>query len=197
MSTPNHRSAPGTSYFVTTKCAQGRFVFQVAETVQILIDILLHYRDRGVYLLHGFVVMPDHLHVLLTPSPTLTLEKAMQLIKGGSSHRIHAARKMGMQIWQIGFHDWTVRDADDWHSKIEYIHNNPVRARLIQSAEDWPHSSAGGKFQLDPPPARYQQLSSVAKAVTTNPPASGLKPRPPEKHWATKSPTIQNGRTNS
>jgi putative transposase len=180
MSTPKHRTAPGTSYFVTAKCWQSRAVFQVPENAEILIETIFHYRDSSAYLLHEFVVMPDHLHLLLTPSTTASLEKAIQLIKGGSSHRIHKVRDQRMEIWQVGFYDWTIRDRDDWQSKVEYIHDNPVRAKLVENARDWPYSSASGKFSLDPVLDKYLQLSSGAKAQTTSPLAQGLKPLPPK-----------------
>ena len=183
MSTPKHRTAPGTSYFVTTKCWQGRAVFQVPENVDILIETLLHYRDRKNYALHEFVVMPDHLHLLLTPSTTTSLEKVMQLIKGGSSHQMHKARNQKMEIWQIGFHDWTVRDFADWQTKVEYIHTNPVRAKLVQKPEHWPYSSASGKFSVDPIPEKFfQLLSGGAKAQTLGARTQGLKPLPPKEN---------------
>jgi putative transposase len=182
MSTPKHRTAPDTSYFVTTKCWQGRTVFQVHENAEILIEALFHYRDLNSYLLHEFVVMPDHLHLMLTPSPTTSLEKTMQFIKGGSSYRIRKARNQEMEIWQVGFHDWTIRDTRDWQTKVEYIHTNPVRAKLVQRPEDWPYSSANGKFSLDPIPDKFLQLSSGAKAQTTSPLTQGLKPLPPKDH---------------
>jgi putative transposase len=182
MSTPKHRTAPGTSYFITTKCWQGRTVFQVPENAEILIEALFHYRERGAYLVHEFVVMPDHLHLLLTPNTTTSLEKAMQFIKGGSSYRIRNARNQKMEIWQVGFHDWTVRDGDDWQTKVEYIHTNPVRAKLVQSPEDWPYTSANGKFSVDPIPDKFLQLSSGAEAQTASALTQGLKPLPPKEN---------------
>ncbi|HLV94454.1 MAG TPA: transposase [Candidatus Acidoferrales bacterium] len=186
MATPKHRTAPGSSYFVTTKCWQGHAVFQVREIAEIPVQTILNHRERGTYLLHEFVVMPNHLHILLTPSATTSLEKAVQFIKGGSSHAIRKAREQRLQIWQEGFHDWTIRDAADWHSKVEYIRLNPVRAHLVAAPEEWPYSSARADFALDSVPVRYQKLSSGAKApvtiaLTRTP---GLKPRPPEERNA-------------
>jgi putative transposase len=77
--------------------------------------------------------MSDHLHLLLTPSSTTTLEKSIQLIKGGSSHEIHKQSGRTMEIWQQGFYDWTIRDANDWATKAQYIALNPVRAGLHQA----------------------------------------------------------------
>ena len=181
MSTPKHRTAPGSSYFVTTKCWQGRSVFQVPETAEILIKILFEYRDRSVYLLHEFVVMPDHIHLLLTPSRATTLKKAMQFIKGASSRCIHKQRNQKSEIWQAGFHDWTIRDLNDWQVRAEYIRDNPVRAKLVQRPQDWPYSSASGRFTIDPTPAKFLKLSSGAKAQDAQLPAPGLKPRPPKE----------------
>src|SRR2546426_8848926 len=100
MTAPKHRTAPVISYFVTTKCWQGRTVFQVPENAEILISSLFHYREKKAYLLHEFVVMPNHPNLLLTPTTTTSLEKAIQLIKGSNSYQIHKERNQKMEIWQ-------------------------------------------------------------------------------------------------
>jgi putative transposase len=184
MSTPEHRTTPGSSYFVTTRCGQGRNVFQIPEVAQTLIAAMLRYRDTNAYLLHEFVVMPNHLHLLLTPGPTTSREKAVQLIKGGSSYKIRKQHGHKMEIWQQGFHDWTIRDSNHWRTKVEYIRMNPVRAQLVAKPEDWLYSSAAGKFTLDPAPEKYLQLASAAKAGSASTATSGLKPRPPKEFRA-------------
>jgi putative transposase len=181
MSKPDDRTAPGSSYFVTTRCAQGRNIFQTPEVAEILITAMLHDWDTDAYQLHEFVVMPNHLHVLLTPGPTTSLEKAVQLVKGGSSYQIRKQREYKMEIWQQGFQHWTIRDFDDWQAKSQYVRMNPVRAQLVENPEDWLFSSATGTFALDPMPERYRQLASAAKAATASASTSGLKPRPPKE----------------
>ena len=172
-----HRTAPGCTYFVTTKTWANRNLFQVAENAELVVEILLRYRAAGAYLLHEFVVMPDHLHLLLTPGPTTALERAIQLIKGGSSHEIHKRRGHRMEIWQPGFHEQTVRNAEDFRRKAEYIRMNPVEAKLAEMPERWRYSSAGTGFKLDEAPG---QLASGAKAPAVGTGVlSGLKPRPP------------------
>ncbi len=181
MSTPKHRTAPGSSYFVTTRCWQGRSVFQVPELAGTLIRTILHYRERKAFLLHEFVVMPNHLRILLTPFANTTLEKAIQLIKGGSSHAIHGDTGRKMFIWQEGFFDWTIRSLADWRAKAEYIRCNPVRATLVARPEDWLYSSASGHYALDAIPARYLNSASGAEAPFLPVQAPGLKPRPPKE----------------
>ena len=181
MGTPRHRTAPGCSYFVTTKCWEGRVIFQVMENAEILAQTMFDYRDSGAYSLHEFVIMPNHLHLLITPGETTSLEKAVQLIKGGSSHRIRTNRGKKMEVWQVGFYDWTIRDAHDWRVKVEYIRMNPVRARLVADPREWLYSSASQRFTIDPVPERFLDLASGAKArVAGDDDARGLKPPPPE-----------------
>lgn len=174
-----HRSAPGSSYFVTTKCHQNRHIFQIPAFGQILVQTLFHYRGQNAHLLHEFVVMPDRLHLILTPSETTSLEKAAGPSKGGSSHRIHKGREHKMEICRQGFFDWTIRDANDWRTKVEYIRTNPVRARLAARATEWPYTSARSELRLDATPTKY--LTSGAEAPVASTHAPGLKPRPPEE----------------
>jgi putative transposase len=136
-------------------------LFQVTETAEIVVEILLRHRAAGAYLLHEFVLMPDHLHLLLTPGNTVTLEKAMQLIRGGSSYEIHKRRGSRMEVWQPGFHESTVRDGRNFQEKVDYIRANPVVAKLVDTAQQWPYSSARGNLQLDKKP---QHFASGAKA---------------------------------
>jgi REP-associated tyrosine transposase len=156
MSKLPHRVLPGSIYFVTTSTWERRELFRVHEVAEILVRRILACRDKGAYQLHEFVIMPNHFHLLMTPGATTTLEKSMQLIKGGSSHEIHAQRGHRMEIWQVGFHDWTIRDGEDYQAKVRYIHLNPVRAHLVDQAANWSFGSASGKFSLDPAPGKFQ-----------------------------------------
>ena len=181
MSQLKHRTHAGSSYFITTKCADNRSIFQVPKNAKILIDILFKYRNQDAYQLHEFVVMPNHLHLLLTPSHTTSLEKCIQFIKGVSSHEIHKQRDHKLEIWQKSFHDWTIRDESDWREKAEYIRMNPVRAKLVPNPSDWPNSSASGTFLLDPMPDKFHELSSAAEAASHSDMILGLKPQPPKE----------------
>jgi putative transposase len=176
-----HRTVPGFTYFVTTKTWRNCALFQVPGNAEILSQCILRYRDSGAYLLHEFVIMPNHLHLLITPADDTSIERAIQLIKGGSSHGIHLAREHKTQIWQPGFHEESVRDLADYRLKAGYIHNNPVHAGFAQKAEDWPYGSAAKKYTMDGPPERLKICSSGAKAPQCA--AAGmseLKLRPPK-----------------
>ena len=136
MAIPTRLHKPGT-YFITAPTYNRRRLFQVGATAELLLDTLQHYRREGHYKLHAFVVMPDHIHILLTPEK-IALERALMLIKGGFSRRLASK----LPVWQRGFTDRRIRDREDFITHRDYIHNNPVRARLCQLPEDYPYSSA-------------------------------------------------------
>ena len=134
MAVPPRTATSGT-FFITAVTANRRRLFQVETNARLLLDTLQHYRAQGLYKLHAFVVMPDHLHLLLT---TEDLPKAMQHIRGGFSHRL--ASKLA--VWQRGYTDHLIRSRDEFDTRLVYIHQNPVRAHLAERAEEYPYSSA-------------------------------------------------------
>jgi putative transposase len=148
-------------YFVTSR-TWSRALFSKPEIAQILLDQLLDCRQRGFYKLHPFVIMPDHFHVLLTPSETTSLEKAVQMIKGGSSHRIKRHLNYASPVWQEGFHDRWIRDESEFQERAAYIRSNPVTAKLAALPEKYVFCSASGHYPLDL--SQYETTTSGAKA---------------------------------
>jgi putative transposase len=126
------------TYFVTSVTAQRRSLFQVTATAELLHQTILDYHAQGKFLLHAFVIMPDHFHALITPAPNVSLEKAMQFIKGGFSFRL----KRKLEIWERSFNEAQIVTAEKFQNGVRYIHENPVRRRLVLMAEDYPFSSA-------------------------------------------------------
>jgi putative transposase len=136
MSIPSRSDRTGT-FFVTSATYNRRRLFQVAANAELFLETLQQYRREGHYKLHAFVVMPDHIHLLLTPQG-ITIERAVGLVKGGFSHRLASK----FPVWQRGFTDHRVRDRDDFETRRNYIHQNPVRAGIVELCDSYPYSSA-------------------------------------------------------
>ena len=170
MGRTQHRVRPAGTYFITIDSWGGRQLFK-GEVAEILTNQLVQCRAKRYFFLHEFCVMPNHFHALLTPANDSTLEKCVQMIKGGASYRIGKIRKFAA-IWQDGYHDWRCRNEEDYIGYSKYIRENPVKAGLVEKAEDWPFSSANPKFvhDLDPIPQGLKAMKR-RKAVM-----SGLKP---------------------
>jgi putative transposase len=143
-------------FFFTTVTAQRQPIFRHETTANLLIETLAHYRDARKFLLHEFVVMPDHIHALLAPAADISLERAVQFIKGGFSFRLSRGA-----IWQASFTNHRIRDFDDYEHHRAYVRMNPVRARLVARPEEYPYSSAAGTLPLDPPPRGLKPHSSL------------------------------------
>ena len=136
------------TYALTTVAHQRCRVFQRDAIAELFIATIFRYRDSGKFQLHAFVVMPDHVHVLLTPAPDQSIERCAQLIKGGFSF---AARKECTgDLWQEGYHAHRVTDSEDLANQILYIRNNPLKKHL----EALPHIHTATPYvsRMDPPP---------------------------------------------
>jgi putative transposase len=141
-SDPSRATGELRTFFVTTKTAGGRSLFQTTRMAELLIDVLRSCVKAGRFTVHDFVVMPNHLHILMTVPGAMPLEKAMQFIKGGFSFR--AKKELGFQgeIWQRGFSDVRVVNEDSFQKHRAYIDNNPVKAGLANVPDEYSYGTA-------------------------------------------------------
>jgi putative transposase len=126
------------TFFATTKTSQGRPLLQSARNATLMIDVLRTYVASGKFRLHDFVIMPNHVHLLLTVGADMTIEKAMQFIKGGFSHRLKKECGYLGEVWQRGFSEDRVENRESFVQHREYIATNPVKAGLVDSPEKFP-----------------------------------------------------------
>ena len=106
--------------------------------------------------LGAFVVMPNHIHLLRTVPDGQTLERTMQYVKRGFSYE--AGKRFGIHgpLWQKSYVDRRVRDALECERYRGYIHQNPVRAGLVGTAEEFAYSSMNQALLLDELPQRLK-----------------------------------------
>ena len=117
----------------------GRALLQSERNATLLIEVLRSYVAAGKFRLHDFVVMPDHVHLLITVHSDMTIERAMQFIKGGFSYQLKKRFGYSGEVWQRGFSEVRVEDRESFLQHREYIAQNPVKARLVDSPEKFPY----------------------------------------------------------
>jgi putative transposase len=164
MATPQRHSNPinvmaGDRTFFVTSCTWGRRnLLQSDRTASLFMHTLRVYRSAGKFRLHAFVIMPDHFHLPVTVGADMTIERAVQFVKGGFAFR--AGKELGQQapIWQKGFSEIRVSDSKTFQNQRNYVHNNPVIARLADIAEAYPYSSAANPCECDPSPAHLDPV---------------------------------------
>jgi putative transposase len=147
------------TFFTTSVTFERRQVLQTDRMCNLLLDVFRDNRSQGRFMLHEFVIMRNHFHLILTPAYDIPLEKAMQFIKGGFSFRAKKELGMRYEIWQKGNKEHRIKDTQDYWNHVEYIWNNPVRAGLVSRPEDFAYSSARLRDAVDPPPAWVEPRS--------------------------------------
>ena len=109
------------TFFVTTKTSQGRLLLQPERNATLMIDVLRGYVAAGKFRVHDFVVMPNYVHLLMTVGADMTIERAMQLIKGRFSYRLKKEFGYMGEVWQRGFSEERVKDRQSFLHHREYI----------------------------------------------------------------------------
>jgi putative transposase len=95
-------------------------------------------RNYGFHVL-GYVVMPEHVHLLVTEPERASLSVAIQMLKQMVSQKL--PRRDGTAFWQVRYYDFNVWSTAKRIEKLKYIHRNPVKRRLVSEAGDWKWSS--------------------------------------------------------
>ena len=145
------------TYLVTAVTAERRRLFQVTVTAELLEQTILDYHRQEKFLLHAFVIMPDHFHALITPAPDVSLEKAMQFIKGGFSFRL----KSKHDVWMRSFNESQIWTEEKFLSCVRYIEENPICRGLASMPQAYSFSSAAHS-PLDPMPLHLRENKTRA-----------------------------------
>lgn len=132
--TPQYRR----TFFVTTKTSLGQRLLQSDRHAALLVEVLRSHVRSGRFQVHDFVIMPDYLHLLLNVGPEISVEKAVQFIKGGFSYRVKRELGYSGEVWQRGFSEVRVEGKGSFERHRTYIAQNPAKAGLVRDGEDFP-----------------------------------------------------------
>ncbi len=150
MGTRSHPIASRLPYFVTF-ATYGRLpVFRDAAAARLFLGELRKLRGELKFLLLGYVVMPDHVHLVIVPGSAVGLAKVMQYVKGRFARFYHARIGGEGKLWQNRYYETVIRDEASLLQRVQYMEGNPVRAGLVSQPEDCPFSSAdSGRDDLE------------------------------------------------
>jgi putative transposase len=157
------------TYFITASAYMHQNLFQRTETAGLLLITLFRYRDAGEFLVHEFVVMPNHIHLLLSVDDDHAIGRSVQMIKGGFSFAMGRAGLKLKTVWQPSYYEPRVRDMEEYGRMRTYIHDNPVRRALVSKPEEYPYSSASTAWHLDEVPGRLKPGNQEAALTPEGP----------------------------
>lgn len=141
---------PEQCYFITTNVSDKEWIFGRMENgiyvpddklCQIVINNLNFYRNKFKLLLHGYVIMPDHFHKIITVSNKGNISEIMRDFKSHASFEINKILKRKGEFWQEDFYEHGIRNELDFEEKMNYTHYNPVRANLVKNPANFKYSS--------------------------------------------------------
>jgi REP-associated tyrosine transposase len=134
----------GHSHFITFTCYHRLPYLQDIDARGHFISALERVRVRYGIRVYGFVVMPEHVHLLISESERATVATAIQALKISSSKRAAESRgsdRRRTPFWQKRYYDRNIRDYEEFAEKLRYLHRNPIKRGLVENPADWKWSS--------------------------------------------------------
>lgn len=145
-------------HFITCSCYRRLPLLSSVRARNTFVKVLGEVRDRYGFKLAGYVVMPEHIHLLISEPPSATPSKVMQVLKQRVSRRLRRkppqkgsltqlrlpfrqAHDFLPQFWQPRFYNFNVWSQKKFVEKLHYVHMNPLKRKLVTHPRDWPWSS--------------------------------------------------------
>ena len=126
----------GDLHFVTFSCFRRRPYLMNPSARTAFVEILDEIRARHGFHLYGYVVMPEHVHLLLDEAGAINPSKVIQVVKQKVSGRL--GHGTGIAFWQRRFYDFNTWSSGKIKEKLVYIHENPIRRGLVTQPQEWP-----------------------------------------------------------
>jgi putative transposase len=129
----------GCFHFVTFSCCRRQPLLGAVTAYSVFERALEAVRLRYGLVVAGYVLMPEHVHLLVGEPSRSSLSVALQVLKQQTSRKLKARGET--QFWQRRYHDFNVWSEEKRVEKLRYMHRNPVKRGLVATPEDWPWSS--------------------------------------------------------
>ena len=143
------RHGRGDLHFITISCYHHPHILKSPNACNILQQIIEETRQKYELRIHGYVLMSNHIHLLLAEPENTNLATAIQVIK----QRFSRTRTEEF-VWEPRYHDFNVFTESKRIEKLRYMHRNPIKAGLVDQPEDWPWSSINAYAKGDPHPVQ-------------------------------------------
>ena len=127
------------NHFLTFSCYHRQPKFATAEACTIFVSALERVRQSYGLCVYGYVIMPEHVHLLVNEPERSTLAQALKSLKQGVARRL--ALRAEQPFWQERYYDFNVWSERKFREKLRYLHRNPVKRGFVAKPEDWPWSS--------------------------------------------------------
>lgn len=157
----------GLVYHVINRGNNRQTVFRKPADFQAFLDALAELKERKPFKLYGYCLLGNHFHLLMRPRGE-SISRIMQSLLVSHTQRFHQHHRSGGHVWQGRFKSPVIQDDEHLLTVLRYIEANPLRARIVKRAEDYPWSSyrvhgLGEPSELVDPVASYEQLGPTPR----------------------------------
>lgn len=135
-------------YVTTTVTLKREPMFADFRAADILMEAVLFGKKQQWYYLLSFVIMPDHMHLVIIPKDK-NISECMKSIKGFSARQINRVLNRKGSIWQVGFYDYVLDSEEKVLTRMKYVEDNPLRKGLVNRSEDYEYSSINHREETD------------------------------------------------
>ena len=130
------------THFITFSCYRRRPRLNHEARYQVFLEKLERIRRQFSFRLYGYVLMPEHVHLLLSEPDLSVLSDAIHSLKLATAKSMpKVGQQEPAQFWQKRYYDRNIGDHEEFVEKLRYVHRNPVKRGLVARPEDWPWSS--------------------------------------------------------
>jgi len=129
----------GVFHFLTFSCYQRLPLLGHDDAYSVFESELEAVRAQFGFVIAGYVLMPEHVHMLVGEPRIVPLSVALQVLKQKTSRKLKMSGEI--RFWQRRYYDFNVWSEEKTVEKLRYMHRNPVRRGLVTKPEDWPWSS--------------------------------------------------------
>ena len=143
----------GHDHFVTFSCYKRLPSLNNDHARTVFVETLERLRQRHQFYIFGYVLMPEHIHLLLNEPPAMPLSGIFRALKTQTSKQLKGDRA---RFWQLNYYDFNVFTQKKFSEKLQYIHRNPVTRGLVENPEDWPWSSYRHWLTGEPGPVQLE-----------------------------------------
>jgi len=141
------------SYYLTVVTQNRKSI--LIDNIELLRDSFRRSKRKYNYVINAIVILPDHMHMILTPKNSKEYSKIIAHIKRSFTYGLEIKEKDEARwnltassyrrnlsgVWQKRFYEHTIRDEKDYYNILDYIYNNPIKHGLVDDINDWKYSS--------------------------------------------------------
>jgi putative transposase len=149
------------THFITAPAFHRKRIFQNQRYGDLFAETLMRFRQDNAVLIHDYVIMPDHVHLLLTVHGDVSGAAALQKLQETFAHELKLQYGYAGEVWETSFHNKEIKTPEECALTVKKIHSNPVRVGFCEQPGQYRMSSKSSHWVLDPLPEGLRQMQSA------------------------------------